>query len=429
MRLTNITFGFARWKRTLFWLALSSVCFLSPYILRAQATSKEMCLSCHGVQGLEKVRDGKSVSLYIPEETLSRSAHGALECVACHADISEIPHASELQPPQCSSCHADASRDYAESVHGTAYARGAKDVATCSACHGNHNILPAKNPDSQVYPLNLPRTCGGCHGDPELAKRHSIPVTNAYQLYMDSIHGQALTRSGLLVAAQCLSCHGSHRIFPASDPRSTVHRTHTPDTCGNCHVGVLKTFTSSIHGREAKAGNPAAPVCANCHTAHQIKRVEMDSWKLEIVRECGTCHAESLRTYRDTFHGQVTALGFTRVARCSDCHGSHDILAISDPDSSVAPSRIVGTCRKCHSSANASFVKYDPHADPHKRARNPVLYYTARFMTWLLAGVFGFFGLHTILWAGRSFLERHRENHHHSGSASSQATNAEEGKK
>jgi hypothetical protein len=132
----------------------------------------------------------------------------------------------------------------------------------------------------------------------------------------------------------------------------------------------------------------------------------MEAWKLEIVRECGTCHAESLRTYRDTFHGQVTALGFTRVARCSDCHGAHDILPISDPGSSVAPGRIVATCRKCHPSANANFAKYDPHADPANRTRNPVLYYSARFMTWLLTGVFVFFGLHTALWAARPFLQR-----------------------
>ena len=99
----------------------------------------------------------------------------------------------------------------------------------------------------------------------------------------------------------------------------------------------------------------------------------MDAWKLEVVRECGSCHTQSLRTYRDTFHGQVTLLGFTRVARCSDCHGSHDILPVSDPGASVAPGRIVTTCQKCHPLANASFAKYDPHADPKDKTRNPLL--------------------------------------------------------
>ena len=132
----------------------------------------------------------------------------------------------------------------------------------------------------------------------------------------------------------------------------------------------------------------------------------MERWRLEIVRECGTCHAQSLRTYRDTFHGQVTSLGFTRVARCSDCHGAHDIFPKSDLRSSVAPSRVVATCRKCHPQANANFARYDPHADDRDRARNPVLYYAARSMTWLLAGVFFFFGFHTAVWAARPLIAR-----------------------
>ena len=47
-------------------------------------------------------------------------------------------------------------------------------------------------------------------------------------------------------------------------------------------------------------------------------------------------------------------------------------------------------------------MKYDPHADKHDRARNPFLYLTAKFMQALLFGTFGFFGLHTILWAVRT---------------------------
>lgn len=374
----------------------------------AAPLAKEICLSCHGAPGLEKARDGKTVSLHVDGEMFNRSVHGPLGCTTCHSDVTRIPHASDVKRVDCSACHVAPAKDFVESVHGKAYQKHLSDARGCSGCHGAHDILPVKNPNSRVYPLNLPRTCGNCHGDPELAKRHNIPVTNAYQLYMDSIHGRALTKSGLLVAANCSSCHGSHRILPALDPQSSVNRRNVPATCGQCHAGVLKIFADSIHGALAKAGNTKAPVCNNCHTSHQIRRVEMESWKLDIVQECGNCHRESLRTYRDTFHGQVTALGFTRVARCSDCHGTHDILARSDPRSSVAPGRIVATCRKCHATANASFVHYDPHADPENRVRNPLLFYAARFMRLLLAVVFVFFGLHTVLWFGRALIEKRR---------------------
>ncbi len=132
------------------------------------------------------------------------------------------------------------------------------------------------------------------------------------------------------------------------------------------------------------------------------------AWKLEVIRECGTCHEESLRTYRDGFHGQATALGFTRVAACSDCHTSHEILPRSDPRSTVAPTRLTHTCGRCHAGASANFVKYDPHADEHDKERSPAVHYTSSFMKVLLAGVFAFFGIHTALWFPREVSERRR---------------------
>jgi hypothetical protein len=389
-------------------LLFFSLFLLAPPV-QAQPLSSEVCLSCHSVPGLEKLRDGKSVSLQVDGETFAHSVHGPLGCATCHSDVSRVPHAAELKRVQCSACHTPVANDFLESVHGKAYEKRLPDAPGCSGCHGKHDILASKNPSSRVYPLNLPRTCGNCHGDPELAKRHNIPVTNAYQLYMDSIHGRALTKSGLLVAANCSSCHGSHRILQAMDLQSSVNRRNVPATCGQCHAGVLKIWEGSVHGKLAQSGNDKAPVCIDCHTSHEIRRVEMDAWKLEVVRECGNCHAESLRSYRDTFHGQVTALGFTRVARCSDCHGFHEILPVSEPGSSVAPARIVATCQKCHPSANASFAKYDPHADPKNKNRNPMLYYSSRFMTWLLGGVFVFFGVHTALWFGRALVEKKKQ--------------------
>jgi hypothetical protein len=67
---------------------------------------------------------------------------------------------------------------------------------------------------------------------------------------------------------------------------------------------------------------------------------------------------------------------------------------------------LLETCRQCHASATAGFIRYDPHADKHDKARNPVLFHTSRFMSWLLTGVFGFFGLHALLWLPRGVLAR-----------------------
>lgn len=425
-----------------------------PALAAEPLPSSEDCFACHSDPELSKTGPGgHSISLFVNQRAFQGSVHGFLECVQCHVEATEIPHpeslkkvecancheitlagvhvprggkrpgctschgshairpAQEVESAMCAKCHTPVVDVYNKSVHGVALARGEREVASCRNCHGAaHDMRSVRDPGSPVYSLNLPRTCGTCHGNPDLAKRHGIPVTNAYELYMDSIHGRALARSGLLVAANCSSCHGFHNIRPKEDPTSKVYRVNIPSTCGACHAGVLGMYTESVHGKAVSEGKMAAPVCVDCHTAHQIARVETAAWRLEIISECGTCHGESLRTYRDSFHGQVTALGFTRVARCSDCHGSHQILPISDPRSSVAPQNRVATCQKCHPKANENFAQFSPHADPRDKERNPGLYYAARFMNGLMIGVFAFFGIHTSLWLSRSMIEMGKAN-------------------
>jgi DnaJ-class molecular chaperone len=329
-------------------------------------------------------------------------------CAACHG-THDVRRAASLSPETCVGCHARQVGQYRDSIHGRARQRGDADAATCASCHGAaHTLVGKTDPRAPTYHLNLPRTCAQCHADSALARRHNIAVGNVYQLYMDSIHGRAVTKSGLLVAANCSDCHGSHGIKPRTDPASRVAHANVPATCGGCHAGVLEAYAKSVHGRAQAAGRPGAPVCTDCHSAHQIRRVEAAPWQLEAIRECGTCHEESLKTYRDTFHGKVTTLGFTRVAKCADCHGSHGILPAADPSSTVSTTRIVSTCRQCHTGATFSFTEFHPHADPHDRARFPKLYWVYVLMTGLLIGTFGFFGVHTVLWLPRSLVERLR---------------------
>jgi hypothetical protein len=164
-----------------------------------------------------------------------------------------------------------------------------------------------------------------------------------------------------------------------------------------------------VHGAAFSRGDGKAPVCADCHSAHQIQRADVSSWQLDVIRECGTCHVKRIETYRDTFHGQVTSLGFVRVATCAKCHGAHGILPSSDDRSMTSKARVLTTCQQCHADATAGFAQYDPHADKHDPERNPTLYWAALFMKWLLFGTFGFFGLHAVLWFPRGLVERRRQ--------------------
>jgi len=367
--------------------------------------SNDDCLACHDDAGAKRA-DGRSIGVSSKVFAASVHGQGGMACVDCHADLAaltELPHAERLAPVNCAACHDDPVRLYRTSVHAEARRTAVHSVAAaCADCHGTHGIQSAKNPESSTYHLNLVRTCGRCHGNPEIIRQGKIAIGDVITPFQDSIHGRALMKSGLMVAPNCSDCHGFHDIKRESNPESRVNRIAIPATCGQCHEGVERLYRGSVHEAGLKDGNPLAPVCADCHTAHSIQRVDTDAWKLQIIRECGTCHTESIKTYRDTFHGQVTSLGFVRVAACADCHGSHDIHPKSDTRSLVSSARLVTTCQKCHPGANASFAKYDPHADRENRRRNPWLFYAAKFMDSLLIGVFAFFSIHTALWFSRS---------------------------
>ena len=82
---------------------------------------------------------------------------------------------------------------------------------------------------------------------------------------------------------------------------------------------------------------------------------------------------------------------------------------MANPESSVGQKNIVRTCKKCHENANLKFTGYLSHATHND---NKVLYYTFWGMTSLLLSVFGFFGLHTLLWIPRSISESRKKKKH-----------------
>src|SRR5208282_4687084 len=128
------------------------------------------------------------------------------------------------------------------------------------------------------------------HGNAEVARQAGVP--EVYSLYMDSIHGFALTQDGLLVAANCSSCHGSHDILSSKDSKSKTNRANIPATCGTCHAGPLQAFTSGIHGQMLAAASADGPVCTNCHTAHQISKVGSTEFQMKTTATCGGCHKD-----------------------------------------------------------------------------------------------------------------------------------------
>jgi len=375
--------------KTVSWITLTLaasalVLIASPRAVMAQAD----CLSCHGDAGMQ---DGTGHSISVDAQKFHSSIHGSLECANCHADIKEYPHPEKVTPVKCETCHADQAAGLAGSVHADG-----KDHP-CTSCHGDaHSIFPKSDARSAVYPLNVPRTCGTCHGTEGMAKKHGL--ASVYPLYIDSIHGFALSKEGLLVAANCQSCHGSHHILSQKDPQSQTYKANIPKTCGSCHAGITADYERGVHGKAIASGHLDAPVCSDCHTAHAIEQPTAAAFRMQSTPICGNCHKDKFSTYRDTFHSQLGSLGgYVETARCWDCHGAHEILPASDPQSPINKANLVKTCGRCHAGANESFVQYQPHANAHNRKLNPALYYIGLFMNLLLVSVLTFFLIHTIL--------------------------------
>jgi len=143
------------------------------------------------------------------------------------------------------------------------------------------------------------------------------------------------------------------------------------DTCVDCHAkleGKLKVIVeqsaSSVHGHKGMS-------CTTCHGGNAETEVKDKAHaagfrgnisRAQVTELCGSCHADgermktfnpSLRTdqlalYHTSVHGKMRDKGDEHVAVCTDCHGAHDILPISDPRSPVHPTNVASTCKQCH---------------------------------------------------------------------------------
>ncbi|MBI4830472.1 MAG: hypothetical protein HY801_02740, partial [Candidatus Lindowbacteria bacterium] len=251
-------------------------------------------------------------------------------------------------------------------MHGRASAKGDKDVATCSDCHGKHNIRPAPDSESTIYRANIPRTCAACHDNMQMVVKHNIHVEQPYAEYQQSVHGKALFKDGLVaMAAVCTDCHGVHDIQANGEADLKPHQ---PATCGKCHLTEYLAYSQSIHGKASKMGISDAPVCADCHGEHKIAapwNPESSVSAFHVTYTCARCHDDvtkmskyniltnKVSTFNKSDHGMGKDIGIVSVATCVSCHGYHDIRPSGDPESSIYVSNLKNTCGKPNCNPNA----------------------------------------------------------------------------
>jgi hypothetical protein len=213
--------------------------------------------------------------------------------------------------------------------------------------------------DTPVAPLAAEATasmaddeCLACHSDPNASM--SLPNGEAISLYADpavfqrSVHGDKLN---------CVDCHVRNQTVPHPSLNVVTardfHRAEY-ELCKRCHFENYTRTLDSMHFDVVAAGNPYAPVCTDCHTAHSVMRLT-DS-HVQIAKTCSQCHGEIYDQYVKSVHGSaLESEGNPDVPVCTTCHGVHNIQSAT-----TAAFRLdsVDMCARCH--ANKQLMdKYD----------------------------------------------------------------------
>jgi cytochrome b subunit of formate dehydrogenase len=226
----------------------------------AKKNQAKMCLSCHldneevrnrvgpaagFVAGYEQSVHGKAIQEGNDAAAICSDCHGSHSIVRASNPASMV---NELNiASTCGACHGDIEKIYETSIHGEALSRGILESATCTSCHGEHDILSPSNAASRVSAHNISReVCSPCHESVRLAAKFGFSAERV-RSFEDSYHGLA-SRGGETEVANCASCHGYHDVRPSSDPRSRVYRGNLAVTCGECHPGATASFAKgSVH--------------------------------------------------------------------------------------------------------------------------------------------------------------------------------------
>jgi predicted CXXCH cytochrome family protein len=395
----------------------------------AETLKAPTCTPCH-----EKEASDYAASLHGRAQARGKAV--APKCTDCHGKAHWIvpvrdpasPVAPAKVPFLCGKCHHEGSpvsrafaipenrifENYTESMHGEALLKkGLTVTATCVSCHTPHLVLPHTDARSSIARKNIAKTCTKCHSAIEQVHRKIIrgelweKEANVLPACPDCHQPHKVRKVFYeqgMADADCLTCHGKKDIKASWDGRSLyvdaaelsasrhstrscsqchsevrpsltracASITHKVD-CAACHAEVVQQYDTSIHGMLQAKGEPNAPKCLDCHSAHGTKgKLDPNSptFSRNVPTLCARCHREGERAamrytgtqrhiikhYTESIHGKgLLKSGLLVTAMCTSCHTAHAILPHDNPRSSVNGANLPATCGKCHSGIETAF--------------------------------------------------------------------------
>jgi hypothetical protein len=207
--------------------------------------------------------------------------------------------------------------------------------------------------------------CLSCHGQPgqtfTLGNGELLDLYVPAELHQNSVHGQT--------GIACAQCHADVGEYPHPEWQAVDRRDATLKlnaVCQRCHNHQYELAQDGVHVSVRASGDRAGATCSDCHTAHEIPRLNdpqthelLPEAKVWIPQRCGLCHSTIYEKYKGSVHGAALTEGNPDVPTCIDCHGVHNM---EDPRTAAFRLQSPQMCGQCHAD-EALMEKYGISTD------------------------------------------------------------------
>ncbi len=199
--------------------------------------------------------------------------------------------------------------------------------------------------------------CLSCHG--KEGNTYALPNGDQLNLYISKDVLSHSVHSPLGI--ECEACHTEITTYPhpavaAQSKREFSRTVYT--ACKKCHSKVYDNNMDSVHAKVASEGKQEAPICTDCHGAHDVQ--SPDKPRSKVSQTCNKCHSDINHLYEGSVHGKALLEDNNNdVPVCTDCHGVHNI---QDPRTEEFRINTPELCARCH--ANKELMdKYGLNSD------------------------------------------------------------------
>ena len=330
-----------------------------------------LCGNCHREGApVSRTHDISQVNIL---ENYSMSIHGeglfsqgltvTAVCTSCHTAHDILPHTDERSSihaknvgKTCAACHGQIANVHRKVIEGRLWTQDPGKIPACVDCHAPHKIRNVFYPDGLAD-----KDCLTCHSQADLTMERD---GNTVSLYVD----EEAYESSMHEDTACAQCHTD--VTVAEERACSTIQTKVD--CSICHAEQVSEYDASMHGTLHEEGDPDAPSCQDCHAKHATLDQNLPAsptYAMNVPTLCGGCHRigeqaatridakvdDIVGSYEDSVHGRGLKSGLVVTATCADCHGAHSEMPPENPNSTVNPANIAGTCGACHHGIEEQF--------------------------------------------------------------------------